>query len=191
MGVEADEYVSAMPVDIMKRFVPEAWSTMPYFEQIKELEGIPVINLHLWFDRKLQNVDHLCFSRSKYLSVYADMSTTCKEYEDPNKSMLELVFAPCSPIAGGNVNWIAKSQGDHRSYHERTCSPLSTGDRCRRFQGSASQVLSGAYSAVSVRCDSRTQQIPAFAGDTDRQLHALRLLHLPEIPRFYRGCYTG
>merc|ERR1712146_256202 len=110
MGVEADEYVSAMPVDIMKRFVPEAWSTMPYFEQIKELEGIPVINLHLWFDRKLQNVDHLCFSRSKYLSVYADMSTTCKEYEDPNKSMLELVFAPCSPIAGGNVNWIAKSE---------------------------------------------------------------------------------
>merc|ERR1719218_99706 len=23
--------------------------------------------------------------------------------------MLELVFAPCSPIAGGNINWIAKS----------------------------------------------------------------------------------
>ena len=22
--------------------------------------------------------------------------------------MLELVFAPCSPIAGGDVNWIAK-----------------------------------------------------------------------------------
>ena len=108
--IVADEYISAMPVDIMKRFVPEAWSTMPYFEQIKELEGIPVINIHMWFDRKLQNVDHLCFSRSKYLSVYADMSTTCKEYENPDKSMLELVFAPCSPIAGGNVNWIAKSE---------------------------------------------------------------------------------
>ena len=26
-----------------------------------------------------QNVDHLCFSRSPLLSVYADMSTTCKE----------------------------------------------------------------------------------------------------------------
>jgi 15-cis-phytoene desaturase len=23
--------------------------------------------------------------------------------------MLELVFAPCSPLAGGNVNWIGKS----------------------------------------------------------------------------------
>jgi len=36
--------------------------------------------------------------------VYADMSVTCKEYYDPNKSMLELVFAPCSPLAGMQVS---------------------------------------------------------------------------------------
>jgi len=107
--IVADEYISAMPVDIMKRFVPKAWSTMPFFKQLDELEGIPVINIHMWFDRKLKNVDHLCFSRSPLLSVYADMSTTCKEYYDEKKSMLELVFAPCSPIAGGKTNWIAKS----------------------------------------------------------------------------------
>jgi len=107
--VTADEYVSAMPVDIMKRMLPKAWSTMPYFLQMNELEGIPVINLHMWFDKKLKNVDHLCFSRSPLLSVYADMSTTCKEYYDEEKSMLELVFAPCSPLAGGNVNWMGKS----------------------------------------------------------------------------------
>lgn len=107
--IEADEYISAMPVDVMKRFVPKAWSTMPFFRQMDELEGIPVINIHMWFDRKLKNVDHLCFSRSPLLSVYADMSTTCKEYYDETKSMLELVFAPCSPIAGGKTNWIGKS----------------------------------------------------------------------------------
>jgi 15-cis-phytoene desaturase len=67
-----------------------------------------VINIHLWFDRKLSTPDHLTFSRSPLLSVYADMSTTCKEYADPNKSMLELVFAPCSPIAGSKINWIGK-----------------------------------------------------------------------------------
>jgi len=110
--VFADEYVSAMPVDVVKRMIPEKWQNMPYFRQIDELEGIPVINLHMWFDRKLQAVDHLCFSRSPLLSVYADMSVTCKEYEDPNQSMLELVFAPCSPLAGGKVNWIAKSDED-------------------------------------------------------------------------------
>jgi 15-cis-phytoene desaturase len=107
--VVADEYISALPCDIMKRLMPTQWATMPFFHQVKELEGIPVINIHMWFDRKLKNVDHLCFSRSPLLSVYADMSTTCKEYADPNKSMLELVFAPCSPIAGSKTNWIAKS----------------------------------------------------------------------------------
>jgi 15-cis-phytoene desaturase len=107
--VVADEYISAMPVDIMKRMTPKRWSNMPFFRQFDELEGIPVINLHMWFDRKLKAVDHLCFSRSPLLSVYADMSVTCKEYADPNKSMLELVFAPCSPLAGGNTNWIKKS----------------------------------------------------------------------------------
>lgn len=107
--VVADEYVSAMPVDIVKRMIPSKWQSMPYFRQFDELEGIPVINLHMWFDRKLKAVDHLCFSRSPLLSVYADMSVTCKEYYDTEKSMLELVFAPCSPIAGGNTNWISKT----------------------------------------------------------------------------------
>jgi len=107
--VTADYYVSAMPVDVLKRLIPTKWSTMPYFRQFDELEGIPVINLHMWFDRKLDSVDHLCFSRSPLLSVYADMSTTCKEYLSDTESMLELVFAPCSPLAGGNTNWIAKT----------------------------------------------------------------------------------
>jgi len=82
---------------------------MPFFRQIDELEGIPVINIHMWFDRKLLNVDHLCFSRSPLLSVYADMSTCCKEYYDEEKSMLELVFAPCAPLAGGKVDWLKKT----------------------------------------------------------------------------------
>mgnify|MGYP006061045741 FL=1 len=54
----------------------------------------------LWFDRKLTDIDHLLFSRSPLLSVYADMSITCKEYEDPDKSMLELVFAPAKDWIG-------------------------------------------------------------------------------------------
>jgi len=110
--VVADEYISAMPVDVLKRMEPAAWQKMPYFRQMDELEGIPVINLHMWFDKKLTSIDHLCFSRSSVLSVYADMSVTCKEYYDPEKSMLELVFAPCSPLAGGKINWMTKSDDE-------------------------------------------------------------------------------
>lgn len=92
--VEADVYVSAAPgiflnfgimflkllllVDIVKLFIPEPWKKISYFEKLNGLEGVPVINVHIWFDKKLSTVDHLLFSRSDLLSVYADMSTTCK-----------------------------------------------------------------------------------------------------------------
>ncbi len=39
---------------------------------------IRIFVLCSWFDRKLSTVDHLLFSRSDLLSVYADMSTCCK-----------------------------------------------------------------------------------------------------------------
>ncbi|MEB3331163.1 MAG: 15-cis-phytoene desaturase [Synechococcaceae cyanobacterium] len=98
--VVADAYVSALPVDPLKLLLPEAWKQLPYFEKLQGLNGVPVINIHLWFDRKLTTIDHLLFSRSDLLSVYADMSNTCREYEDPDRSMLELVFAPAKDWIG-------------------------------------------------------------------------------------------
>ena len=99
--IEADAYVSAMPVDIFKTILPKEWASKDIFRKLEGLKGVPVINIHLWFDRKLTKIDHLLFSRSPLLSVYADMSITCKEYEDPNRSMLELVFAPAK-------DWISR-----------------------------------------------------------------------------------
>jgi 15-cis-phytoene desaturase len=103
--ISADAYVSALPVDPLKLLLPEAWTSMPYFQKLEGLNGVPVINIHLWFDRKLTTIDHLLFSRSPLLSVYADMSNTCREYEDPDRSMLELVFAPAK-------DWIGRSDDD-------------------------------------------------------------------------------
>jgi 15-cis-phytoene desaturase len=100
--VVADIYVSAMPVDIIKTLLPEPWQAMPYFQQLNELEGVPVINVQIWFDRKLTDIDHTLFSRSPLLSVYSDMSNSCKEYANPDRSMLELVVAPAA-------EWIDKS----------------------------------------------------------------------------------
>ena len=100
--ITADAYVSAMPVDPLKPMLPQAWTQQTFFKQMCKLEGVEVINLHLWFDRKITEIDHLLFSRSPLLSVYADMSNTCKEYADPDKSMLELVLAPAK-------DWISKS----------------------------------------------------------------------------------
>ncbi len=98
----ADIYVSAMSVDPLKVMLPKPWREQEFFSKLDGLEGVEVINIHLWFDRKLTDIDQLLFSRSELLSVYADMSNTCREYADPNKSMLELVLAPAK-------KWISKS----------------------------------------------------------------------------------
>ncbi|GMH03854.1 hypothetical protein Nepgr_005693 [Nepenthes gracilis] len=104
--IRGDVYVLATPVDILKLLLPEDWKGIPYFKRLEKLFGVPVINVHIWFDRKLKNIyDHLLFSRSPLLSVYADMSVTCKEYCNPNQSMLELVFAPAE-------DWIARSDAE-------------------------------------------------------------------------------
>ena len=103
--VVADAYVSALPVDVLKLLLPAPWRQLPLFAKLAGLQGVPVINVHLWFDRKLTDIDHLLFSRSPLLSVYADMSVTCKGYEDPERSMLELVFAPAK-------DWIGRPDQD-------------------------------------------------------------------------------
>ena len=103
--VVADAYVSALPVDVLKLLLPAPWRQLPLFASLAGLQGVPVINVHLWFDRKLTDIDHLLFSRSPLLSVYADMSVTCKGYEDPERSMLELVFAPAK-------DWISRPDQD-------------------------------------------------------------------------------
>ncbi len=100
--ITADAYVSAMPVDPLKVMLPQQWKQMEYFQKLEGLEGVPVINVHLWFDRKLTEIDHLLFSRSPLLSVYADMSNACRGYANPDRSMLELVLAPAK-------DWISKS----------------------------------------------------------------------------------
>lgn len=99
--ITADAYVSALSVDPLKALIPQPWREIDYFQKLAKLEGVPVINIHLWFDRKLTDIDQLLFSRSDLLSVYADMSNTCRGYAS-DRSMLEFVLAPAE-------QWISKS----------------------------------------------------------------------------------
>jgi 15-cis-phytoene desaturase len=103
--ITADLYVSAMSADVMKVMTPEPWRQNEFFQKLDGLEGVPVINIHLWFDRKLTDIDNLLFSRSPLLSVYADMSNACQEYANPDRSMLELIFAPAD-------EWIDKPEAE-------------------------------------------------------------------------------
>ncbi|KAH8053030.1 oxidoreductase [Aureococcus anophagefferens] len=171
--VVADEYVLAMPVDVTKRLIPEAWSTMPFFRQLDALEGIPVINIQLWFDAKFDSLDGLAFSRSPLLSVYADMSRSCAEYADDDRSMLELVFAPCAPEAGSPVNWLAKPDDDVVAATLDELKQLFPAD-----MEDAKLLKSAVVRTPRSVWRSPPQQVPAVAEDADPEPHA-------------RGCYTS
>jgi len=166
--ITADYYVSAVPVDVFKRLIPARWSTDPFFRQLDELEGIPVINIQLWFDRKLNSVDGLCFSRSPLLSVYADMSNNCEEYADDKRSMLELVFAPCSPEAGSPINWIAKPDSEivdatmkelERLFPTEVGPNISADRRANLVKSSVVRVPRSVYAATPGRNKYRPSQV--------------------------------
>ena len=166
--ITADYYVSAVPVDVFKRLIPARWSTDPFFRQLDELEGIPVINIQLWFDRKLNSVDGLCFSRSPLLSVYADMSNNCKEYANEKRSMLELVFAPCSPEAGSSINWIAKTDSEivdatmkelERLFPTEVGPTVSADKRANLVKSSVVRVPRSVYAATPGRNKYRPSQV--------------------------------
>nr|AUE44550.1 phytoene desaturase [Scytosiphon dotyi] len=169
--VVADAYVSTMPVDILKLMLPQEWKPMPYFEKLNGLNGVPVINIHMWFDRKLTTVDHLLFSRSPLLSVYADMSLTCKGYRDDEKSMLELVFAPAK-------DWIGKPD---EAIIEATMAELY-----RLFPNELNKDGSGAQLLKSAVVKTPLSVYEATAG---RELY--RPVQTSPISNFFlAGCFT-
>jgi len=66
--LKADAYVSAMPVDLFKLMIPKQWKGLDAFSKLEGLNGVPVINIHLWFDKKLTDIDHL-FSKVQQILV--------------------------------------------------------------------------------------------------------------------------
>lgn len=103
-AVEADAYVSALPVHSFKKLIPKAWHKHQLFQDIYQFVGSPVANCQLWFDRKITDTDNLMFSHGTTFATFADVSLTCPE--DYQKgigtanggSVMSLVLAPAHQI---------------------------------------------------------------------------------------------
>jgi zeta-carotene desaturase len=102
--VEADVYVSAMPVHTMKKLVPKAWMKHKYFQNLFQFVGSPVANCQLWFDKKIMDVDNLMFAQNTTFATFADVSITCPndyqagEGSATGGSVMSLVLAPAHHI---------------------------------------------------------------------------------------------
>jgi uncharacterized protein with NAD-binding domain and iron-sulfur cluster len=96
--VTGDAYVSAMPVHNLRKVLPASLRALPYFDQLKQLKGTPVITMQLFFDRQIAGVDNLLFSAGTHLSVYADMAMVAPEYHNGGKSIMQFVVAPAETL---------------------------------------------------------------------------------------------
>ncbi|ACF14154.1 Carotene 7,8-desaturase [Chloroherpeton thalassium ATCC 35110] len=102
--VEADAYVSALPVHSFKKLIPKTWHKHQLFQDIYQFVGSPVANCQLWFDRKITDTDNLMFSHGTTFATFADVSLTCPgDYQKGigtanGGSVMSLVLAPAHQI---------------------------------------------------------------------------------------------
>jgi phytoene desaturase len=96
--LEADAYISAMPVHNLWKVLPPALRAREPFTPLRHLHGIPVMTVQLYFDRPTIGVDNLIFSSGTHLSVYAELSRCAPDLgEGPaGRHMVEMVVAPAA-----------------------------------------------------------------------------------------------
>ena len=96
--VRGDAYVLAAPVHNVRRMLPESLRTLEYFNNLWSLRSVPTINVQLWFDRYVNDVDTLYFTADACFSVFGDLALTSPlHYDRHGGSMVEMCVAPAAP----------------------------------------------------------------------------------------------
>jgi zeta-carotene desaturase len=109
--VTADKYLAACDVPGIKRLLPSDWRSIPEFDRIYKLEGVPVATVQLRFDgwvtelqdpEKAKNldrpagIDNLLYSADADFSCFADLAIGSPKdyYREGQGSLLQCVLTP-------------------------------------------------------------------------------------------------
>lgn len=68
--LQADAYVSALPYETLPDLLPSKLATDPFFEPISGLTSAPIVNVHLWYDRKVMEDAFIAFLESPIQWVF-------------------------------------------------------------------------------------------------------------------------
>jgi zeta-carotene desaturase len=113
--ISADAYVFACDLPGIQRVLPSEWRSWKEFDQIYQLEAVPVATVQLRFDgwvtelsseenrRQLNQaagIDNLLYTADADFSCFADLALTSpKDYYRPGQgSLLQLVLTPGDPF---------------------------------------------------------------------------------------------
>lgn len=94
----ADAYVLAAPVHSTRQLLPGQLRGVQYFDNLWKIRSVPTINVQLWFDRYVTDVDNFWFTSDACFSVFGDLALTSPlHYNRHGGSMVEMCVAPAAP----------------------------------------------------------------------------------------------
>jgi 9,9'-di-cis-zeta-carotene desaturase len=96
--VRGDAYVLAAPVHSARQLLPQNLRSVAYFDNLWKIRSVPTINVQLWFDRYVTQIDNFWFSADACFSVFGDLAITSPlQYDRHGGSMVEMCVAPAAP----------------------------------------------------------------------------------------------
>ncbi|MDJ0729693.1 MAG: 9,9'-di-cis-zeta-carotene desaturase [Crocosphaera sp.] len=113
--ITADAYVCACDVPGIQRLIPEAWRKFSLFDNIYQLEAVPVATVQLRFDgwvtelqdenkrkqlKQAAGIDNLLYTADADFSCFSDLALSSPgDYYKPGQgSLLQLVLTPGDPF---------------------------------------------------------------------------------------------
>jgi zeta-carotene desaturase len=113
--ITADAYVCALDVRGIQRLLPQDWRKMQMFDNIYQLEAVPVATVQLRFDgwvtelndpdkrkqlEKAAGIDNLLYTADADFSCFSDLalSSPGDYYREGEGSLLQLVLTPGDPF---------------------------------------------------------------------------------------------
>jgi squalene-associated FAD-dependent desaturase len=97
-NMRADVFVSALPVQVLRRILPEELYDYRYFRNLWRFEDAPSISAMVWFDRKVIDLDNIAAGIGTVFNWFADLTQVVPEAFPQEGSVLELVITPCSHL---------------------------------------------------------------------------------------------
>jgi 15-cis-phytoene desaturase len=94
----AEATILAVPVHNAAQLLPAEMLRDPLVSGVGKLTSSPVINAHLWFDRKISGLSNLIFAPGTILPVHADLGQASPGYEWPDRSFIEVCVAPADDL---------------------------------------------------------------------------------------------
>jgi uncharacterized protein with NAD-binding domain and iron-sulfur cluster len=94
----ADAVVLAAPLHNARRIVPKVLQHHPYFADLWRLKSVPVMNVQVWFDRYVSDVDNLFFTAHAPFSVFADLALASPLFDRTGGSLVSMAVAPARKL---------------------------------------------------------------------------------------------